>query len=357
MRMMIVLLLATVSVYSNEPVLLTDRISSYCDGFVLLETGTVVFVDSHGRLCSVDIHAPMEVDKIECEWGLEELGWVSPGWIGRLDGSSDGSLILFTQQVSVPDSLQNPERRVLDPVCLVVASPDGSGGRALALSIEVGGGPQFDFTEDSRFVFGLPILSCLPIPDDYLTYWRNPGGDSLLTGFMIDVETCERSGGNGAFLGDGFYKNPMSDLAAVGGFVPFSVADIITGEILLEDTCDFQNAIIETWVLPDAGLAWRGDTQVLRFADGREIINPGEELVVYETLGDGRSIYSFDYPPSEVLLGTMDWNSFTPEDTSVLAGLEDYLHPYGIVAQTSDGEGIVFESNGYLYYAAIPPLQ
>lgn len=354
--MIVLFLLTAVSVHSDEPILLADSLSSYSyPGFVLLGTGEVLFIDASGDLCRVDIDEPLQVEQLTGLTDAGEAGWANPGQLSLLRLSPDGSRIFYGQQVFVPDSLQDPERNVLGPVCLFTAEPDGSGGRIIALSFLVGCGPQFDFSEDSRFIYGYPLLNCAPHPEEYLAYWRaqfwgDGEVDPLYDGYLIDLDTGGRSGGVDTLISDGYYPNPRSDLVAAGCYPPGIIADAITGEILLN--VPGSHGAIESWVLPDAGLAGTDSVQVLRYADGRVTVNCGEEIVVYAWLAEGRYLFGpGDY--DTVFIGDIDWDTFTAVDPLRLSiGVPAYCGSAACL--TSDGTSLVYESGDRLYRIDLP---
>ena len=355
MRLMItgLILLTAMCVNAERPLLLADSLSPYFTGFVLLESGLVLFIDHDGDLCRVDIGDPMSVEPLDMDWSPEEAGWARPGQISFIKGSQDGSLICFGQQVSVPDDLQNAEMYTPGPITVLVASTDGSDCRMLALVFEVGGGPNFDFTMDSEYIYGQPILGCLPNPADYMAYWSGDDGPEI-EGFIIDVLSGERSGGNGAVLGDGYYANPWSDLTAAGAYPPNVIVDITTQEVLLESAAGDNADIISTWVLPDAGLAWKDDSQILRYADGREVHNPAEDILIYGRLSDGSYLFSIDSYQAPVLCGKINWETFDVADADTIDGLDGYLGPWASIRETPDGNGLLFESSNSLYLINIP---
>ncbi|MCK4807457.1 MAG: hypothetical protein KAT09_07410, partial [Candidatus Aegiribacteria sp.] len=237
------------------------------------------------------------------DWNPEEYGWTNPGIIYDFTLSPDGEYICFCQQISVPDNLQTGEQYIPGPVLVAVCRADGTCARPLVLSFEVGSGPHFSFTQDSRHIFGSPLMDCSPTPEDFASFVTRDSDDDFIEGFIIDIQDGTRSGGDRNSLGDGFYKNPWSNLIATGSYQTDMIVDVVTGEVFLHDTTYSGQEIIYTWVLPDAGLAEENYEQILRYSDGTEVINPGEAISVFGRLEDGRYIFSRGGTSHTVLLG------------------------------------------------------
>ena len=342
--------LLVTAVLASEPVVLAESLSDYNRTFEVLQNGTVLFINGDEQLTIVSIDVPMKTASFLNDWNPEEYGWANPNRISYFATSPDGEYICFCQQVSVPDSLQTGERFIPGPVLVAVCRTDGTGGKPLALSFEVGGGPNFNFTQDSQNIFGSPLLACLPTPEDFASYFIRDNDDNLIEGFIIDIQDGTRTGGSGGILGDGFYKNPWSNLVAAGSYPTNVVADIVTREVFLHDTTCSGQEIIYTWVLPDAGLAESGNNQILRYSNGTEVINPGEPVSVFGMLEDGRYIFSRGGISHTVLLGHIDWTDFSSEEADTLSGLEDFIDRWTRVAASPDGKILVFASDSRELY-------
>ncbi len=332
------------AIHASEPIVLTESLSDYNTAFEVFENGTVLYINGDGQLTLVSIDDPMKTTSFLNDWNPEEYGWASPGRISNFVLSPDGEYICFCQQVSVPDSLQTGEQYIPGPVLVAVCRTDGTGCRILALSFDVGGGPHFSFTQDSRYIFGSPLMDCSPTPPNFASFITRDNDDNLIEGFMIDIQDGTRSGGNGSILGDGFYKNPWSNLIAAGSYPTNMIADVVTGEVFMHDTTYSDNEIIYTWVLPDAGLAENNNQQILRYSDGTEVINSGEPISVFGRLEDGRYIYSRGGISHTILLGHIDWTDFSCSEADTLSGLEDFIDLWTSVAATPDGKSLVFAS-------------
>ncbi|MCK5115505.1 MAG: hypothetical protein KAR44_02830 [Candidatus Aegiribacteria sp.] len=348
-------ILLVTAIQASEPVVIAESLSDYNRAFEVLENGAVLYINCDEQLTLVSIDVPMKTASFLNDWNPEEYGWANPGRISNFALSPDGEHICFCQQVAIPESLQTGEQYIPGPVLVAVCRTDGTDIRLLALSFDVGGGPHFDFTQDSRHIFGSPLMDCSPTPPDFASFVTRENDDNLIEGFMIDIQNGTRSGGYGEILGDGFYKNPWSNLIAAGSYPTDMIADVVTGEVFMHDTTYSGNEIIYTWVLSDAGLAEDNDQQILRYSDGTEVINPGEPISVFGRLEDGRYIYSRGGISHTVLLGYIDWTDFSSEEADTLSGLEDFIDRWTTIVATPDEKSLVFSSwSGELYRYDLP---
>ncbi len=346
--------LLVTAIHASEPIVLAESLSDYNSLLQVLENRTALYINDDGQLTLVRIDVPMKTISFLNGWNPEEYGWSNPGRTYDFALSPDGEYICFCQQVSVPDHLQAGEQYIPGPVLVAVCRVDGTGARPLVLSFEVGGGSHFSFTQDSRHIFGSPLLGCPATPEDFASYITRENDDYLIEGFIIDIQDGTRSGGNGDILGDGFYKNPWSNLVAAGSYPSNKIADVVTREIFLHDTTYSGQEIIYTWVLPDAGLAEDNYQQILRYSDGTVVINPGEPISVFGRLEDGRYIFSRGGDSHTILLGPIDWTDFSCSEAETLSGLEDFIDRWTRVAVTPDGKSFVFSSCGELYRYDLP---
>ncbi len=338
-----VLLVAASAPEPANPLRLPVRTSPYCRVLTPLAGGGVACVDSGSRPVVLD---PEELDAepLDIDWDPAEAGWEWTGKALLLRASPDGTRILLGLCVGIPDSVRPEGVPVMDPMLLVVCSDDGTDARPLALTMQVGGGPRFDFTSDSRSVYGTPILDCPPDPEAYMEQLAQ-GLPTTADTHLIDICTGSQRGDCAGLLADGFLPDPFSDLVAAGARPPDLLLDVTTGEVLLEDSTG--GGIIHRWVLPGAGLAREGGNQIVRFAEGRETRNPGGEVRVHLRLEDGRYLYSRG-GGEDVLLGGIDWSDFSPRGTSGLTGITEAMVD-GIVAQAPEMDGILFIHDGSVW--------
>jgi len=314
-------------------------------GMIPLNDGKVLFVDDQSRFRTVSCSPEFVVEEWTPSWDPATDGWAGSGRICSLSGSSDGGLVCFTMAV-------DPGNGTGWPLAVIVCESDGSDARPLALSYEVGGGPQFDFTLDSESIYGSPIVGCRSETccyqdrEDYLAGFDS-GLDPLHVD-MIEIDTG-RATHHDVCQDYGYNDCPWSDLVGNGGDSAFRVYDVVRCASLFELEERSAYSVIDTWVLPDAGLAFTENGQILRFADGREIANPGDMLVAYARLDDGRYLYSFDHGTT-VMLGNMDWERFRGMDPVLqpeLSGVLPWESWYGdVVVQ---GETLYFAGGDSLF--------
>jgi hypothetical protein len=166
-----VLLVIAAASTAAEPVLIAANLSNYYPGYVVLPNDTVIYRDTDGYLHSMDPTEPASDTIIETDWDPADHGWELCGQEGLLRANPDGSMLLFTSNLRIPDSLQTGESYVPGPAGVFVTRPDGSGTRLVALSMEVGGGPDFQFFRSGERFYGSPILECPATPGGMLEYW------------------------------------------------------------------------------------------------------------------------------------------------------------------------------------------
>lgn len=260
----------------------------------------MLFADEEGGLWEVEGDDGYQVLPWEAEWDWRGQGWKEVIRVSFLAGSPDGELVLCGFTVRPPDDA------VPYPEAMVVFDSDGENGRPVALSFNVGCGPLFDFTMDSRKVFGIPFLGCSPDAEGFLELQSGSGEYDPTD--MVDLCSGERSS-HGGYLSDGFISSPYSDLVCCG-YPPYLIYDMASSEVLLESEDDF-HPLIDSWVLPDAGVVSTSTGQILRYADGTEVENPGDPIDFLLALPDGGYLCGLD---DGVYLAGMDWDTFEMTD-------------------------------------------
>ena len=356
LSILLLILPSFASVHYSEPVELVDSLQTYygSTSFLTLDHGSVIFVNSEEQICIMDVTSEAEPEVFECHWVPG-----TPEWRGNTntllqDISQDGATICFTQQVSFPDSMQVYDSRIPGPVIVAVCNTDGSDARIVALSFDIGGSPDFHFTNDSKYLFGGVILRCQPNASDYAEYVTRDDDTGLISGHLIDVGTGDLVGDCQVVANDGYYANPWSDLAATGAYPTTKIVDVIDQEIIFEDSSLGQNGIISRWVLPDAGLAYRDGEQILLHADGSVVRNEGPDIRVYEVLFNGRYIFSYDDGGDNIKLGNIDWNTFQSPDAIILGGLEEYDIDYCKAIESIRGNWLIFVDGNAMYSYELP---
>jgi len=334
----------------DSPLRLPLQTSGYCRTLQPLAGGGVAYVDSSLQPMVLSTDSLIS-HSLEPDWSPADDGWDWSGEVMLLESSPDGSLVCLGLRVGLPDSLHPDGHYAMDPILLVVCAADGSDARPLGLTLLVGGGPRFEFTADSRFLYGSPLLDCDPHPRAYRSALME-GMPSSSGQHLIEVAAGSRSGSCAGPLADGFIPCPWSDLAAAGAYPPDLIVDVTSGEVLVEDSTG--GGILHEWVLPNAGLAWEDNRQVLRFADGRTWTNPGEEIRVHLRLDDGRYLFSRG-PSREVYLGEIEWRDFSAAGAVRLPDLTESMVD-GVVSETGREGMILFVEDGAVWAYRSPLL-
>ena len=275
-------------------------VSEYCPELVPLSGERVLFADTDGDLWTVRADTDYEVEPWEPRWDWQDLGWTEIVSLSYLTGSSDGELVCCGFTVRSPvDSVPCPE-------AIVVFDSEGVNGRAVALSFNIGCGPLFDFTKDSKSIYGVPILSCEPDAESFIEMYS--GDQEYEPADMVNMLSGERSYHDG-YLSDGFFASPLSDIVCCG-YPPCVFYDMKSSEALFEIN-DGYSILIDKWVLPDAGVVSTPSGQVLRYVDGTEVLNSGEPIDFYLVLPDGEYLCGFS---DKVFLCSMNWENFSLVD-------------------------------------------
>jgi hypothetical protein len=228
------------------------------------------------------------------------------------------------------------------------------------MGVAVGGGPDYAFTTDSRFLAGSPMFACEPTPEDYslfaASYWDDPAA-----GFCNAVETAtgDRRTLDTAGIGDGFWKCPYSDnfriennWYEVHDFGSFQEPGIL-GHWETPPGCSSR---FYGWVLPVAVLVASDDTRLLLSVDGttREVGIP-PDLVIEAWLPDGSYLYSMEGRPDTIRHARIDWESSVIED---LGSFDLPPELSGLMMVPMPGSEGVFilgrRDTGNLYYFEIP---
>lgn len=163
---MLVLMIIAIIVSSSppaqdNPLRLPLETSDYCRTLQPLAGGGVAFVDTSSRPMVLNGDS-LRARPLELDWSPGDDGWDFSGEVMLLKASPDGRLVCLGLCVGLPDSLQPDGDFVMNPLLLVVCGPDGSDAHPVGLTLLVGGGPRFEFTTDSRFLYGSPLLDCTP---------------------------------------------------------------------------------------------------------------------------------------------------------------------------------------------------
>ncbi len=340
-----------VSVSFAQPELLTDSLSTSMVDFALLSGDRIVFVNTGGTLSSVSIDDPLNISKFIIDWIPSDNGWEGVGEIRMLKASPNGNLLFAAIKVQIPDGLPADGISIPDPVVLLVCDSEGGSVQIVGVVFDSDEPLTFNFTQDSRLLYGARILNCLPDPESYFSLCIGDESSSLRPYDVVDLEEKARFSSNG-IIGSYMVCNPWSDLVAAGDNPLTKIADMATFTIVLEDS-SLTSPIIEQWVEPDAGLAWSDTTQIVRFSDGTVFENPGKPIDILCRLSDGSYVFSSDGGETTDT-GKINWSTFSVENSSSLTELVGYLTPGHRVLSQNNINAIVFNAGRGLYYYQLP---
>lgn len=314
------------------------------------DTNAVLYADTQGKLWTQAIGQPRLA--WQHNWSALADGWDRVGRIVVLKVSPDGQWVCFAQEVGaniaritggkpVDAWLQGQEEAWA--VAVVLARADGTAARAVGLSIEVGGGPDFDFTMDSQRLFGQPFEPCLPDAPHYVEYasviWEVPPIEYFN---YVEVPTGDRGWLEELPISDGYWKCPYSDnfRAENNWYDVHEFSTFAGGGIIGQYNCPLPEGygMMHGWVLQDAVLLSQADGQGLLYVDGQYKPAPHAVCEMYCWLPDGTYIYS-DNDGAALNYGKVDWGSFTVDWHLPLPGLE--LLSYAWWQPLADSSGVI----------------
>ncbi|MEA3266696.1 MAG: hypothetical protein U9P42_07115, partial [Candidatus Fermentibacteria bacterium] len=317
-----------------QPVMLTDSLSTINGEFVMVSGGKVIFVNTTGSLRSVNIQDPFNTSPFMVDWTAAENGWAGQENISFLKSSPDGNRVCIGMEVSIPDSVMNRGLSMPEPIVIVVCNSSGGGAQAVGVTTDSGDGLSFDFTQDSRLLYGAGFLPCLPNSEAYFAHYLGDESSSLSRFDVIDLEENARFSANG-LIGDFFTGNPWSDLITAGNEPYYTIADMVTFSVVFEDST-LISPVVEQWVEPDAGLAILDSLQILRLSDGTVFVNREAPFIILCRLSEGNYIFTRDEGET-FSRGKVIWSTFEEEETVELTELAGYLSVSGKVLLADPG--------------------
>lgn len=293
-----------------EPLLVAEDVVSV----VPLDGETALLIDGDGAGYTLN---PLTgfTNPWSPSWSPGNDGWVDDGYIFATALSPDGNHVLILKGVYVPDRFGFPEGYdgMRSAVLVMLCRPDGSEARPVAVSVAAGGGPDYAFTSDSRYVVGGPMFNCEPTPGAYSALARNDWGTSA-TGPVnrIEVSTGERSFIPDLDISDGFWKCPYSDWARLENnwYAEHTFSNLSTGGVAGFFRVPGGEARVHGWVLADALLITTIEGQGLLFVDGSFVPSPSDGWDILSWLPDGRFIYERD-GSGNLVLGEVGWEAFS----------------------------------------------
>jgi hypothetical protein len=337
-----------------EPVLLTEEVAN----FAVLNDTEVIYCDMDANFFIVDIDAPDEARPWDPHWDPTAMGWGGATTLVYLCASPDGEWVCFAQFLEIPEDATGDAEFVPWPLAVVISPVHGEAAWFAALAMEVGGGPDFDFTMDSMNLYGQPFVPSETSLEDYLAWFRGDIRRERIEEFTrINLLSGERTGGD-IFLGDGYLACPYSDLIAADDMMIGMIVDMSTEEFLFqEDTGEFE-FLIDKWVLEDAILVHFDGIQNLLYSNGNMVENPGEaDIDVYCWMPGGEYLFSTDDGES-IQYGNINWDTFTSADAVTISDTSLQLTKWNRVLPMADGSGIVFDSYelGGLVFFPVPGI-
>lgn len=314
-----------------EPV----RIAESAVSVVPLDSVTVLLFDEDGTGRTLDVTTGIS-GPWSPSWQPADDGWIEDGYTFILDRSPDGRFILMVRGVYVPDQLPMPEgmEGMRGAVLAMVCRRDGSDARPLAVSILVGGGPDFAITSDSRFLIGTPLFACEPTPEGY-TASIGPNGDEDGIGMVnrVNLATGDREFDETLELSDGFWKCPYSDWARLENnwYAEHTFSNLATGGVAGFYRVPEGEASVQGWVREDALLMTTCSGQGLLHVDGSFVPSASPDIWdIVSWLPDGRFIYSTD-EGKNLRLGRVDWDTFSPDAGAVPVEIPEDLLLYAAI--------------------------
>jgi hypothetical protein len=264
-------------------------------------------------------------------WDAQAAGWDSYGRIATLCVSPDLQWVCYSTETRLPDSYALKFDGMRYGLAVILAHADGSGAKCVALSIEVGGGPEFAFTQDSARLVGSPFLPCPPTPQGYADYINSDMAARTLPEFnCIETATGQTGAIAGLQVGDGFWKCPYSDnfriennWYAEHNFSSFATSGL-TGTFKTSDEADCR---LYGWVLPDALLIEFDGKTGLLYTNGQFRQAPQAGLKVYCWLPDGTYLLR-EREDRPVLHARVDWGAWQIKDAQPVSDYPEQDWPY-----------------------------
>jgi hypothetical protein len=250
-------------------------------------------------------------------WDAQAAGWESTGRIATLCVSPDLQWVCYSTEARLPDSYALKFDGMRTGLAVILACADGSGAKCVALSIEVGGGPEFAFTQNSARLVGSPFLPCPTTPQGYADYINADMAARAMPEFnYIDTATGKTGAIPDLQVGDGFWKCPYSDNFRIENnwYAEHNFSSFATGGLTgTFKTGEEVECRLYSWVLPDALLIEFDGITGLLYTDGEFHQAPQAGLQVYCWLPDGTYLLR-ENADGPVLHARMDWGAWQVTD-------------------------------------------
>jgi hypothetical protein len=336
-----------------------EVLRSGIDLAVPLTADTLLVTDEDGQLLSMAVPGGA-LSYWECSWDAAEAGWAEPGPVRLLTASNDGRYVCFLQLVALPDDYELQYEGMRYAMAAVLARADGTDAQCVALSIEVGGGPEFAFSTDGSRLFGTPMLQCEATPQAYADFINNGTATPPEDNFnYIETATGKRGLLPGLDIGDGFWKCPYSDSYRIENnwYAHHDFASFATGGKLGSYSVpDEQSSTVYSWVLPDALFISYGATYGLVYTDGSFRQAPRNGLNVHCWLPDGSYLISH-LKGDRVRHARIDWDGWHIGAAETLAGVS--FKGWETVTPLPDSSGVIINEYGHseLKHLPLAPLE
>jgi hypothetical protein len=291
------------------------------------------------------------------DWDMGADGWEpGEGPTTFLSASPDGQWLCYDLWAELPEDVEINFEHMRSAELVMLSRPDGSEARPIAVTIQVGGGPQFDFTSDSAWLVGQPFLACRPTPESYARYLNNDWSDPQVPEFnYYDLGTDEYGWIDDVATGDGYWKCPYSDNFRIENnwYAQHQFSNFKTGGILGSwASPEEADAPVSGWVLQDAVLL-NGETFAgLLYVDGTTVPAPGHGWEAYCWLPDGSCLFSDD-GGATVKYGKVDWTTFSVDWSVDRPDLVDYVNHTMLPLRDSSGVLMSQWGGGELLYSPV----
>jgi len=330
-----------------------------------LAGASLLYADDEGEIWLLDA-ATGQRNAWPCSWTPQADGWDHASRVEVLKASPDGGWVCFAREVGA-DIARLAQGQPVDgvlagqeqlwAVAVVLARADGSGAHSVALGQEAGGGPDYDFTQDSARLVGQPFEPCLPDAQHCYDYGRTLWEFPPIARFnYVDVASGERGLLADLPVSDGYWKCPSSDnfRAENNDYDVHEFSSFADGGILGQYTCPppAGHGAVLGWVLQDAVLLAQADGQGLLYVDGTYRKAPQAVWDVRCWLPDGTYIFSDD-AGATLKYGKVDWSSFSVDWAVARPDLAQYTDARWQALADSSGVLIQPWDTGELYFAPV----
>lgn len=289
----------------------------------------------------------------------EDDGWEGEGFLDILEVSPDGEWVCWVRCVSMPWDFMPDWEGPRGGAVVYVSRSDGSGTRGVVPDLVVGGGPDFAFTSDSRYLVGTYYMPCSPVPEALVACWDGEPGSGWEPFTHYEMATGSRLLVEGVDTSDGFWKSPFGESYRIENnwYAVHEFGSFDTGGVTGRWETGGGDCRLWGWVSAEAMLySLEGESGLVR-VDGTSTRAPEPGWELYCALPDGRSVYSRD-SGGTVMIGRVDWESFREGVAVRLPGLESFEALGRVRARPTPGStGLILcdgWDTGILWFVSLP---